>query len=342
MDDKFSKYRRATESRRPATWPGWVAAGIVFALTIGAWIHAVPVYFPSSKQSSRNSALLGATTVSGSNWKKPGELAVVYLDIGQGDAIFIQTPRGKNILIDSGEGKTPDSRYLKAVDAAGRVIFPFLRQIGVTHLDVIVTTHPHSDHMGSMHEIIGDRNITTGQIWISGFIQTTQANKKLLATIKRRKIPVYTPDPNQLPIKLDLGTDVSAWILYADPNSPDANNSSIILKLTYGHVTFLFTGDAEEEEEKACAVRWGHTLKSDILKVGHHGSKTSTTPIFVNLVKPEAAVISVGSYNTFRHPDDGTIKRLEELGAKVYRTDEQGTIFIFSDGKTYRVEPSRL
>lgn len=342
-DDKFSRYRRATEPVRPVTWPGWVAAAVMLAAAVAVWLHAIPVYFPADDDGvapAGSGALPSAGQIRG--WKRPGELAVVYLDIGQGDAIFIQTPRGKNILIDSGEGKTPDSKYLRTADAADRVIFPFFRQIGVTHVDIMMASHPHSDHMGSMHELISSRNLTVGQLWISGFIQNTVANKKLLKSVERRKVPVLAPNPAELPIKLDLGQEIAAYILCADPNAEDANNSSMILKLTYGHVTFLFTGDAEIDAEKSCAVRWGHTLKSDVLKVGHHGSRTSSTQVFLNQVKPEVAVISVGSYNTFGHPHEPPLKRLEAIGAKIYRTDEQGGIFIFSDGKTYRVEPSRL
>lgn len=340
MDDKFSKYRRSTEQQRAATWPGWVAVAVLLAAAIGVWMHAIPVYFSSKKSSGRAGGLPGHTNISG--WKKPGELAVVFLDIGQGDAAFIQTPKGKNILIDSGEGKTPDSKFLKAVDAAGRVILPFFKQIGVRHIDIVVTSHPHSDHMGSMHEILGEKDLTFGEVWISGFVHNTSSNKKMLNVIKRRKIPLYVPKMDELPVKLDAGPEVAAYILYADANAESANNSSIILKLTYGHVSFIFTGDAEEDEEKACVVRWGNTLKSDILKVGHHGSKTSSSQILLNQVKPDAAVISVGSYNTFGHPNANVMQRLTDMGAKVYRTDEQGSIFVFSDGKTYRIEPSKL
>ncbi|OGH59655.1 MAG: hypothetical protein A3G34_07490 [Candidatus Lindowbacteria bacterium RIFCSPLOWO2_12_FULL_62_27] len=342
-EDKFSKYRRATSEDRPVTWPGWAAAGVLLVLAVAAWMHAIPVYFPSvagPAPAGHTAGMPSATRVG--TWKRPGELAVVYFDVGQGDGIFIQTPNGKNVLIDSGEGKTPDSRYLKMIDAGSRIILPFLQQIGVRHLDIVMASHPHSDHMGSMYEVIGDRHITVGQLWISGFIYSTVSNKKLLKTAERRKIPVFAPQPGQLPHKLDLGPEISAYVLCGDPNAEDANNSSIVLKLIYGRVSFLFTGDAEKDAEKTCALRWGQTLKSDILKVGHHGSKTSSTPVFLNQVRPEAAVISVGSYNTFGHPHAAPLERLEKIGAKIYRTDEQGTIFVFSDGKSYRVEPSRL
>ncbi|MBI4177821.1 MBL fold metallo-hydrolase [bacterium] len=343
MEDKFSKYRRAQGTDRPVTWPGWAAAGVLLALVIAGWMHAIPVYFPSDAPSMSLGSSSGAPGAAPlAIWKRPGELAVVFFDIGQGDGAFIQTPRGKNILIDSGEGRTPDVRFIRPVDAANRVILPFLQQIGATHLDVVIATHPHSDHMGSMADLIGNRALTVGQLWISGFLHPTSSNKKLLETAKRRKIPVYAPDPNQLPTRLDIGSDVSAHILFVDPSADSPNNSSIVLKMIYGHVSFLFTGDAEERVEKSVSVRWGPELKAQILKVGHHGSKTSSLPIFLNQVKPEAAVISVGSYNTFGHPRPEVLQRLRDIGAKIYRTDEQGSIFVFSDGQTYRVEPSRL
>lgn len=339
-EDKFSKYRRERGVERPTTWPGWTLAAVLLAITLGAWMRAIPVYFPSTGASKGQLGMPAEIVISG--WKHPGELAVVFFDIGQGDGAFIQTPRGKNILIDSGEGKNPDSRYLKPIDAASRIILPFLRQIGVKHLDMVIATHPHSDHIGSMADIIGSRELTIGQLWISGFIYPTSSNKTLLATAKRRQIPVYAPNPNELPVRLDMGSEIAAYILFVDPNADSPNNSSIVLKLTYGHVNFLFDADAEEPVEKSMTLRWGHELRADVLKVGHHGSKTSSIPVFLNQVKPEVAVISVGSYNTFGHPRPEVIKRLQNMGSRVYRTDEQGTIFVFSDGKTCRVEPSRL
>lgn len=341
-EDKFSKYRRSVDPGRPTTWPGWIAAGLLLAIAIGLWMYAIPVYFPASKKSVARAkdAPLEATRIA--SWKRPGELAVVYLDIGQGDAIFIQAPHGKTMLIDSGEGKTPDNRYLKAVDSANRVILPFLKQIGVKRIDVVLTTHPHSDHMGAMFEIVGNNDLEIGELWISGFVHPTAANKKLLTAAKRREIPVRAPEPEALPAKLGLGGESAAYVMCGDPNAASPNNSSIVVKLVYGNVSFLFTGDVEEDAEKTCAVRWGGELKCDVLKVAHHGSKTSSTPTFLNLAKPAVAVISVGAYNTFGHPNQPVMERLTALGAKIYRTDEQGSIFIYSDGRSYRVEPSRL
>lgn len=338
-DDKFSKYRRSTSVQRAATWPGWIAAALLLALTIYLWMMAIPVYFPSTSTTS-SASLPTATHIE--NWKRPGELAVVYFDVGQGDAILIETPRGKHILIDSGEGKTPDSRYLKPVDAAGRIILPFLRQLGVRNLDVVIATHPHSDHIGAMPEIVGDRDITIGQLWISGFVYPSPSNKKMLSGANRREIAVYSPNPADLPVQIEVGDDVSLWILQADPNADGPNNSSIICKLVYGQVSFLFTGDAEKDPEKNAAMTFGAELKANIIKPAHHGSKTSSTTMFLNQVRPEVAIISVGSYNTFGHPHQQIIKRYQDMGTKIYRTDDQGTIFVFSDGNHYRVEPSRL
>ncbi len=340
-EDKFSKYRRAGGTDRPATWPGWVVAGILLAGALAAWLHAIPVYFPSAKSAAGGkSAELSATVVK--SWRHPGELAIVYLDIGQGDAAFIQTPRGRTMLIDSGEGKSPDNRYLKPVDAANKVILPFLKQIGVSRIDIVIATHPHSDHMGSMYEIVGNDGVEIGQVWISGFVHPTSANKKLLAAIKRRQIPLYSPNLDELPMKLDLGSEVAAYVMYGDPNADSPNNSSVVVKLVYGRVSFLFTGDIEADAEKACAMRWGNEIKCDVLKVAHHGSRTSSTPVFINLARPADAIVSVGSYNTFGHPTPAVMERLQASGAKIHRTDEHGSIFVFSDGKSYRIEPSRL
>lgn len=340
-DDKFAKYRRAAGDARPKTWPGWALACVLLAASIACWLHAAPVYFKFGKTADRAATAVDAVAPPQMSGLAPGELAIAVLDVGQGDCIFIRTPLGKTLLIDSGEGQSPDYRYAKAMDSANRVVLPFLDQLGVRRIDHLIGTHPHSDHIGAVPDLLADKSIEIGEYWGSGFPHPSHSNKNTLKMVQRRGIAYRQPKPDELPIQIELGPDVSLWVLFVNPEADDNNNSSIVVKLVYGKTSFLFTGDAEMISEKEMVRLWGPALQADVLKVGHHGSKTSSSDMFLKYVKPSVALVCVGSYNTFGHPTPEVMERLRRYGAAVYRTDLNGHIMIFSDGNTYRVEPAR-
>jgi len=255
------------------------------------------------------------------------ELNITVIDVGQGDSIFISTPSDKKILIDGGNGY------------AGRcVVLPFLRKSGVNKLDVVILTHPHSDHVGGFKEILSQ--IKVDLVLDSGQAHTSNYYMNFLKLIEKNKIKYKVARAGDT---LDFYDGVTADILGPfDPllvgTNSDLNNNSIVLKLGYDKFSMLFTGDLEEAGEKRLITN-GANLNSDVLKVGHHGSKTSCSKEFLDRVRPEAAVISVGAKNKFGHSSMSVIDNLKFIGAKVFRTDNDGSIIIKTNGKHFMAEP---
>lgn len=248
-------------------------------------------------------------------------LKVSYLDVGQADSILIQVPNGKNILIDAGNNE----------DAG--MITSYLKKQGIRRLDVVIGTHPHEDHIGSLDKVI--QTFEIGQIIMPKVTTNTQTYKDVLTAIQNKGLKIKEAKAG---LKLELGpTDAENPQISAEILAPvssqyeDMNNYSAVLRLVYGQNTFLFTGDAEDVSEKEMLASSAN-LKADVLKVGHHGSNSSTTQEFLNKINPKYAVISVGKDNTYGHPTPSTLSRLKKAGVEVYRTDEKGTISAESDG----------
>ena len=247
-------------------------------------------------------------------------LTVHFIDVGQGDSILVQTPEGNTMLIDGG----PKS--------SGSSLVSYLKNQGIGKIDLIVSTHPHEDHIGGLVSVIN--NFEVGNIIDSGVAHTTQTYKNYLSAIQSNNINFINWNLGQ---KFDFGKDVS-FIIFGPTTKSDLNlnNSSIVIKLTYKNTTFLFAGDAEAFEESKI-ISSGANLDSDVLKVGHHGSDSSSSIKFLSAVSPEIALISCGKDNSYGHPNDITLKDLAAVGAVIYRTDLTGTIVIESDGSTEKV-----
>jgi competence protein ComEC len=251
-------------------------------------------------------------------------LKVHFLDVGQADCILIQGPTGENMLIDAGNNDDADT------------IISYLYTHGVKRIDVLVGTHPHEDHIGSLDTIIDTFEI--GKIYMPKVTHPTKSFEGVLASIQNKGLKI-TAAVGGTAINFSLNTIVEILA----PNSPeydDLNNYSAVIKLTYGKTSFLFTGDAEDVSENEM-LAGGYDLKADILKVGHHGSNSSTTEAFVTAVKPSYAVISVGRGNDYGHPHEELLSRLSEAGIKVYRTDESGTMVFTADGDNIEVKTER-
>lgn len=246
------------------------------------------------------------------------ELAVHFLDVGQGDAIAIQSPAGKWILIDGGE--EPQGKA---------VVVPYLRSQGVKSLDMVVMTHPHSDHIGGLNPVLAE--IPVGMVLADGQVHTSMTYERLLTTIDELDIPFVLARRGQV---YDLGGGAQLYILHPEEITySDLNNNSVVARLVYGQVAFLFTGDGEAEME-AEVLASGEPVASQVLKVGHHGSSTSTTDDFMQSVSPILAVISVGARNLYGHPAKEVVARLEARGTEVLRTDLEGTIVVTTDGSS--------
>ncbi len=250
------------------------------------------------------------------------EILVHFIDVGQGDAILIQGPEG-NVLIDGGD------RW----DWVGERLISYLEAQGVEKLEAIVSTHPHADHIGGLPAVIN--NFPVEKIYDSGRIHTTRTFEEYLLLIDRKGIPYATPRRGEVLTVANLEFKV----LHPGPNIEDysLNDASIVLRLEFGEISFLFTGDAEKRAEREI-IESGLPVSATILKVGHHGSRTSTNPFFLEEVGPEVAVIQVGEDNRFGHPRAEVLQLLEKHEIEVYRNDQAGTVVIGSDGSDYWVE----
>jgi competence protein ComEC len=203
----------------------------------------------------------------------------------------------------------------------------YLQSQGVKRLDYLILTHPHEDHIGSADSVI--RNFDIGHVIMPQKAATTQTFSDVVNAIKAKSLGVTAP---KVGMTLDLGSEVAAQVLAPGGSSyEDVNNYSVVVRLVYGNTSFLFTGDAQAESESQM-IGSGLNLKADVLKVGHHGSNSSTTPGFLTKVSPKYAVISVGTGNSYGHPTQVTLDNLSNAGVKVYRTDQNGTILTESDG----------
>lgn len=241
-------------------------------------------------------------------------LQVHFIDVGQGDSILIKQ-YDEAMLIDAGER------------SMGSEVVKYCEKEGISELKYVVGTHMHEDHIGGMSEVIS--NIQVDNIVLTETDYTTDVSDKMLNIIREKSINEIYPQTGDT---FMLG---DADILVAAPNRHDyrdENNKSIILKVTYGDISYLFCGDAEIESEYDMAEN-GLNISANVIKVGHHGSESSTSQMLLKTVKPQYAVISVGRDNSYGHPSSKIISRLEEYGIKYLRTDTQGTIVSITDGE---------
>ena len=258
-------------------------------------------------------------------YKAPKDLAVDFLDVGQGDAILIKAPGGQNILVDGGPDKTVIKRLGENLPWWDKKI------------DLMILTHAHDDHVTGLIDVL--KRYQVKRILYTGAIHSAPNYLAWLKLARDKKISLTIIDKKQT-INLNQGAKME--ILYPDQslldkNLADLNDSSIIIKLIYGQNKFLLTGDAGEKVEKELLAN-GDDLNVDVLKVAHHGSQYSSGQDFLEKVGAKVAVIMVGEDNDFGHPSLRIIKRLERAGAEIFRTDEKGTVKILSDGVRVRVK----
>lgn len=262
-------------------------------------------------------------------------LKVTFLDVGQGDAIIIQAPGGEKILLDGGG---QPSYYQKKFDPGEKVVLPFLLRQGIGQLDLLIVSHFHEDHAGGLPSIL--EKIKVGRVIVGQADQESPRNQKFWNLVENKQISWSNLQRGQT-LKLKKG--VKLEILHPGKEllfgtHSDLNNNSLVIKLSYKKASFLLAGDLEQEGEQELIDLASSVLKSDVLKVGHHGSPTSSQAEFLKNIHPQIAIISVGARNSFGHPSLETLKRLEQEGVKIYRTDLHGAIEVETKGITYRVK----
>ena len=242
---------------------------------------------------------------------------VHFLDVGQGDSIFIELTDGKSMLIDASTAE-----YCEG-------IADYIKDNGYSKIDYLVATHPHADHIGGMQDVVEQLEI--GEIYMPKASSTTKTYKNLLKAIKAKGNKINTAKAgNTIYSDSSLGIDILA------PNSDsyeEINDYSVVIKLVYGSKSFLFTGDAEKLSENEITA----DVSADVLKVGHHGSSTSSSDKFIKRVNPEYAVISCGEGNSYGHPHKETIKTLNKYDVEIFRTDTMGTIIAQTDGESLEI-----
>ncbi len=239
-----------------------------------------------------------------------------FIDVGQGDCILIQV-NNKNLLIDSGTS-----------DSTSRVI-RYLKNNNITKLDYVIATHPHDDHIGGMSSVIKAFDI--GEFYAPKVTTYSQSFEDMIRALKSKDLKIKIAKPN---ITLDLGPSTTCLML--SPNKTtykDTNDYSCVLKVSYKSSTYLFTGDIQNLSENEILDK-GYDLHAQILKIAHHGSKSSTSKAFLNRVSPKIAVISCGAYNSYGHPNSETLDKLKKLNCIIYRTDLDKDIILISDGIT--------
>lgn len=256
------------------------------------------------------------------------QLEAIFFDVGQGDAAFVRFPNGRTLVIDGGK-RNPD------FDFGERVLLPFLRQRGIERIDAVVGSHAHNDHIGGLAALVEE--IEVGHYLDSGQAPPSSTARALLHAVQRRGTRYHRVRAGD---RLAGLGDAEALVLHPLPGFVDTdgtsphgvNNGSVVLRLRYGEVELLFTGDIEKEAGAALLV-WGGLLRSDVLKVAHHGSRTSSSAAFLAAVRPHLALVSLGAYNRFGHPAPQVLARLDAVGAQVVRTDQRGALTLKTDGR---------
>ncbi|MDY4898781.1 MAG: ComEC/Rec2 family competence protein [Eubacteriales bacterium] len=242
------------------------------------------------------------------------------IDVGQGDSILVRTSGG-DMLIDSGPG------------SAGDQLKEYLTSVEVKDIEYAVFTHPDADHIGNADMIMTD--YTVSNVILPDKEATSKTYQRMMTAIGASGAKVISPEPD---MQFSLGEMTVTILAPISSKYTDTNNYSVVMRLDFGETSFMMTGDAEEKSEQEMLTRYGaKTLDCDVLKVGHHGSTTSTCLDFLKAVSPAIALISCGEGNTYGHPNAETLQKLEALSVPIYRTDEVGSIILTSDGKDITV-----
>ena len=315
-------------ARRKKTHPGAALATVVGGLLLAAaalWgLAGSPELSPQLLDRAMDYLSQPVSAAASEEEAPPaqGELRIQMLDVGQGDSFLLQTA-SRAVLIDSGE------------EEYGDLVSACLESQGVEKLDLVIVTHPHSDHMGSMAQIVEDWPVEEFLMPAVSpdLVPTSRVYENLLDALEDKGLSITPPQPGAV---YDLGSGARLTILGPVEEYDDLNDWSVVCRVDFGSTSALFTGDMEKTAEKDL-LEAGVQLDADLLKVGHHGSSTSTSDAFLRAVSPQAAFISCGLDNRYGHPNQSTLDALEEAGVEIWRTDVSGQVTAVLDGTSISI-----
>jgi competence protein ComEC len=250
------------------------------------------------------------------------KMEVHFINVGQGDSIFVKTPNDKNILIDGGPPK------------AGKKVVNYLKELEIEKIDLLIATHPDRDHIGGLPVVMKDLKVK--KVLDSGKLHITRAYANYMNEIRKQEIPLKVAKVGE---HITIDSLIDFRILNAYSKRKNNNQSSIALKLSYNDVDFLFLGDIEDKQEEKIAKKYD--VRAEIIKIAHHGSKTSSSEKFLEHVDPDVAIITYSKYNDFGHPVNRVIKKLFDLQAEIFSTAVYGDLVVHTEGKHYLIYPQK-
>ena len=310
--------------------PEWAAfevarlSWVIFAI----YLILIPLIHPTARRLWGTYCLIIVLVLANIGvWKNilqtESALEVYFLDVGQGDAVFCKYPNGRTLLVDGGIR----TQY---TDMGQRVILPFLKSQSIDHIDVVVGSHPHADHIGGLISVL--EHVSVGHYLDAGQHVDSFTGKRLQEIVKAKGIRYQAVAAGDSLVGIGglVLHPTSAYVSDSGPAPDGLNNGSVVIRIVHQGTAILLTGDIEHETD-GDLVRWGHRLRSDILKAAHHGSRTSSTPEFLAGVNPCVVAISCGINNKFRHPSPEVVQRFHEMGIQIWRTDHSGAITVRID-----------
>ena len=292
MNDIFQKYRRQKDVEKKSKIYGRLLFYIITAIAISFLVYNAFRYFQYYNECKRETDLL-QRPIPVKFKSRINQLLITIIDVEYGFSALIETPNGKKILVDAGEGTSPDLKYLPKTDAGRIYVYPYLVRRGIKELDAVILTSPKTEHYGGLLHII--KNIPVKIFYSCGFNQQTDMISSLLNIIQKKNIEYILLKKND---SIDLGTDVYCKILYANDKPDNLKNASSVFLLQYKNNKFIFPGDIESNRERQICRDYGRKIQADFLLIADHGGVKSTSKLFLDYVKPKISAVSLSQNNT--------------------------------------------